>query len=253
MILKHIAEYGYCRVHLLRLRAFMNNIFIDASAFVSAPGPRRRSRGWPWRLELALVPDLPGVHVSVSQVPFFPIQAQSRELLAKTEGESTRSGSPQGHKAGPLVVLFAFQCCTPCVRNVDTVTTIGEADASIRVPEFLCVSAVLEMGGLLPDGFLSFSPDFFECLRVIWIHGLVFILRTYGWFSCLGQSTSATSALCSYGVKLRTFDLFLPSVVAREIQTSKTQTPFSSRNPIHSFVCLCSMPLCPSSESKMFR
>ena len=97
------------------------------------------------------MPDLPGVHVSVSQVPFFPIQAQSRELLAKTEEESTRTGCPQLHKARPLVVLFAFQCCTPCVRNVDTVTTIGEADASMRVPEFLSVSAVLEMGGLLPD------------------------------------------------------------------------------------------------------
>ena len=39
--------------------------------------------------------------------PFFFVQLQSTELLATTEGESSRGGSPQGHKAGPLAVLLA--------------------------------------------------------------------------------------------------------------------------------------------------
>ena len=55
------------------------------------------------------------------------------------------------------------------------------------------------------DCFFSLGLPFFWCLqRVVWIHGLVFILRTYGWFSCLGRSTKVTSTLCSYGVKLTT-------------------------------------------------
>ena len=54
----------------------------------------------------------------------------------------------------------------------------------------------------------------------------------------LGKSTGVTSMLCSYCVKLTTSDLFLPAVVAGEIQLSKTETLFSSRNPTHSFVCV---------------
>ena len=126
---------------------------------------------------------------------------------------------------------------TSCYDNVESSfhsssdsvhTTIWEVDVSIRVPEFLlCVSAVLETGGLLSGmGFLSFNPgffDFFGCLhRVIWIQWLVFILRTYGWFSCLEKSTGVMSTLCSYGVKLTTSDFFLPAVIAGEIQLSKT-------------------------------
>ena len=37
---------------------------------------------------------------------FFPLQLQSTELLATTEEQSSRGGSSQGHKAGPLVVVF---------------------------------------------------------------------------------------------------------------------------------------------------
>ena len=63
----HTAECGYCRVHLLRLQAFLEYIFIEPLNFVSAHGPRR-SRRMPRRLKLALVPGLTDVHVSVSKV-----------------------------------------------------------------------------------------------------------------------------------------------------------------------------------------
>ena len=35
--------------------------------------------------------------------PLFPVQSQSAELLATTEGEWRRRHSSQGHKAGPLI------------------------------------------------------------------------------------------------------------------------------------------------------
>ena len=38
--------------------------------------------------------------------PLFPVQSQSAELPAATEGESSGVGSSQGHKAGPLAVLL---------------------------------------------------------------------------------------------------------------------------------------------------
>ena len=49
--------------------------------------------------------------------PFFPCTVQSTDLPATTEGESTRGGSSQGRKAGPLtepfllVVLTRVQGC----------------------------------------------------------------------------------------------------------------------------------------------
>ena len=85
-----------------RVRAFMEYILKDASAFVSTldllPGGRG---GWPWRLKLATVLALPEVHVPCGRsLP--PCTARSTEQPR----ESSRGGSSQGHKAGPLTELF---------------------------------------------------------------------------------------------------------------------------------------------------
>ena len=103
-------------------------------------------------------------------------------------------------------------------------TTIGEADASIRVPEFPCMSAVLETGGLLPEWLALLQPPLLRMLATCHLNSWVGLqladLRMV--LLPVRKTTGATSTLCSYGVRLRTFDLFLPAVVARGIQLSKT-------------------------------
>ena len=46
--------------------------------------------------------------------PFFPVQSQSTELPATSEGESSRGGFPQGHRTGPLAVLLFFMQFAVC-------------------------------------------------------------------------------------------------------------------------------------------
>ena len=119
--------------------------------------------------------------------------------------------------------------------------TIEEAAASTRVPEFLlrvgCVGDGRPLAGMASSPSTSTSSD--ACNVSSGFMGWSSILRTYGWFSCLGKSTGITSTLRSYGVKLTTSDPFLPAVVAGEIHAVEdVDTLLSSRKLIHSPVRL---------------
>ena len=61
------------------------------------------------------------------------------------------------------------KACSPSPSD-SVQTTIGEADASMRVPEFLCVSAVLETGGLLPEWLPLPQPRLLRMLSPCHLH-----------------------------------------------------------------------------------
>ena len=97
------------------------------------------------------------------------------------------------------------KACSPLPQTVPTPRSRRQMRQHVFLNFFAC-RLCWRRKCFCRNGFLV--CDFFRCLHVIWIHGLVFILRSYGRFSCLGKSTGATSTLCSYGVKLTASDLF---------------------------------------------
>ena len=103
----------YCLVELstgcvVALWTWYLDVFlaIDALPFARAPGrlrPRGDGDGGPRRLPFAYaVHQLRSLSLSLYSL-------RSSELPATTEGESSRGGSPQGHKAGPGAVLSNFK------------------------------------------------------------------------------------------------------------------------------------------------
>ena len=116
------------------------------------------------------------------------------------------------------------KACSPLPQTVSTPRSGRQLRQYVFLNFFAC-RLCWRREASCRSGFLSFNLDSFGCLqRVIWIHGLVFILLPYGWFSCLGKIHKRHVNVV---FKLTTSDLFRPAVVAGEIQLSKTLFHFS--------------------------
>ena len=87
-------------------------------------------------------------------------------LLRQAATNVRRSFVPFASKHLVLITLCPPPSyCEHAEGSSDSVhTTLGEADASIRVPVFLCVSAVLETGGLPPDWLPLLQPRLLRML-----------------------------------------------------------------------------------------
>ena len=109
-----LARRACVHFDFVRVRVFIGYMAIDALKFASTPGPFGGRGDTPrWGL-------MAGAAACCAQFfrcsPFsFPVQPQSTELPATTEGRWRRRHLSPGHKAGLLTVLLT---CTGCAFQV---------------------------------------------------------------------------------------------------------------------------------------
>ena len=106
---------------------------LDTLIYVSAPDPARGRGGWPWHMAVFGALALQYIR----HCPLFPCTVTVSGAAGHNRGDWRRRRSSQGHKAGPLIVLFdshhqtlsqgGFLVCIPMRLAPGTRTQVVDA------------------------------------------------------------------------------------------------------------------------------